>query len=119
MQQKEEGVGQETVATQRVGAKAILELIDAVLAFTTVIVESEDLGGRPGAVGNHEAQVGSGGGVFGFVADAAQARPAAGAMAEAGKTALRPFRAALATHHLLLARLGSCVDDAGVGGAGG
>ena len=41
MQQQAEGVGQETVATQAVGAKAILELLDAVLAFPTVIVEGK------------------------------------------------------------------------------
>src|SRR6266545_5554615 len=35
MQQQSEGVGQETVATQTVGAKTILELLDAVLAFPT------------------------------------------------------------------------------------
>src|SRR5258708_308796 len=119
LQQQAEGVGQEAMATQTVGAKAILELLDAVLAFPTVIVESEDLGGRPGAVGNHEAQVGSGGGGFGFVADAAQARPAAGAMAEAGKTALRQLRAAIATFQLLLSRLGALLEDAVGGDADG
>jgi hypothetical protein len=34
-----------------------------VLALTAIVVESEDLGGTPGAVSNYEAQVGSGGGV--------------------------------------------------------
>src|SRR6266702_4265187 len=86
MQQQAEGVGQETVATQTVGAKAILELLDAVLAFPTVIVEGEDFRSATGTVGNQKAQVGSGGGVLGLIADAALTRPTAGAMAKAGKT---------------------------------
>src|SRR6266568_6505377 len=96
MQQQAEGVGQETVATQAVGAKAILELLDAVLAFTTVIVEGEDFRSATGTVGNQKAQVGSGGVLLGLVADAALTRPTVGAMAKAGKTALRHLGPAIA-----------------------
>src|SRR5207245_2091636 len=69
MQQQAEGVGQETVATQAVGAEAVLELLDAVLTLAAIVVESEDLRGTTGTVGNQKAQVGSGGGVLGLVAD--------------------------------------------------
>src|SRR3989475_10524696 len=89
VQEKAEGIGQETMKAQAVGAEAVLELLDAVLTLAAMVVENEDLGGATGAVGNHEAQVGYDGGVFGLVADAALARPTAGAMAEAGKAALR------------------------------
>jgi len=89
VQEQAEGVGQEAVTAQAVGAESVLELLDAVLTLAAIVVESKDLRGTTGAVGNHEAQVGSGGGVFGLVADAALARPTAGTMAEAGKAALR------------------------------
>ena len=81
---------------QAVGAEAVLEFLDAVLALTAIVIESEDLRGTTGAVGNHETQVGSDGGVFGFVADAAPARPRVGTMLEAGEAALREFAVAMA-----------------------
>ena len=83
MQEQTEGIGQKTMAAEPISAEAVLELLDAVLALAAIVVESEDFGGTSGAVRNHEAQVGSGGGVFGLVADAALARPTAGAVAEA------------------------------------
>ena len=86
VQQQAEGVGQEAVTAQAVGAETVLEFLDAVLTLAAIVVESEDLRGTTGAVGNHEAQVGSDGGVFGLVADAALARPTAGAVAEAGES---------------------------------
>ena len=82
--------------TQAVGAEAVLELLDAVLTLAAIVVESEDLRGTAGAVGNHEAQIGSGGGVFGLVTDAALTRPRAGAVAEAGEAALRELGTAIA-----------------------
>jgi len=88
VQQQAEGVGQEAVTAQAVGAEAVFELLDAILALPAIVVESEDPGGRSVAVGDQEAQVGSGSGVLSLVADAALARPTAGAMAEAGKAAL-------------------------------
>ena len=89
VEQQAEGVGQEAMAAQAVGAETIFEFFDAVLTLAAIVVKSEDFGGRSGAVGNHEAQVGAGCGVFGFVADAALARPGAGPMTEAGEAALR------------------------------
>src|SRR5208283_3819584 len=83
VQQQAEGVGQEAVTAQAVGAETVLELLDAVLTLAAIVVESEDFRGTTGAVGNHETQVSSDGGVFGLVADAALVRPTAGAMAEA------------------------------------
>ncbi len=88
VQQQAEGVGQEAVTAQAVGAEAVFELLDAILALPAIVVESEDPGGTSVAVGDQEAQVGSGSGVLSLVADAALARPTAGAMAEAGKAAL-------------------------------
>src|SRR5579864_709512 len=88
VQEQPEGVGQEAVAAKAVGAKAVLELLDAVLAFPAIVVESKNGGGRTGTVGDEETQVGAGGGVLGLVADAALVRPGAGAMAEAGEAAL-------------------------------
>src|SRR5437870_9753491 len=61
VQQQAKSIGQEAVTAQAVGAETVLELLDAVLTLAAVVVESEDLGGTSGAVGNHEAQVGSGG----------------------------------------------------------
>ena len=53
--------------------------------------------------------------MFGLVADAALARPAAGAMAEAGEAALRELGAAIAAFEPLLPRLGTTLENA-VGG---
>ena len=88
VQEQAEGVGQKTVTASAIGAKTVFELLDAILALSAIVVESEDLRGRSVAVGDQEAQVGCGDGMFGLVTDAALARPTAGAMAEAGKAAL-------------------------------
>ena len=45
VQEQSEGVGQKAVTAQAVGAKAVLELLDAVLALAAIVVESEDFGG--------------------------------------------------------------------------
>ena len=71
------------MAAQAVGAKTVFEFLDAVLTLATVVVESKDLRSAARSVGDQEAQVSAGGGVFSFVADAALARPTAGAMTEA------------------------------------
>ncbi len=86
VQEETEGVGQEAVTAEAVGAEAVLELLDTVLALAAIIVKSEDFGGTAGAVGDQETQVGAGGGVLGLVADAALMEPSAGAMAEAGNS---------------------------------
>ena len=59
MQQQAEGIGQEAVAAQAVGAKAVFELLDAPLAFAAIVVKRDDLRSTAGAVGNQEAQVGA------------------------------------------------------------
>jgi len=87
VQQQAEGIGEEVVTALAVGAEAVLELLDAVLALTTVVVESENLRRAACAVGDEETQVGSRRRVLGLVADAALARPVAGAIAEAVLTA--------------------------------
>ena len=45
VQEQAESVGQKAVTAQAVGAKAVLELLDAVLALPAIVVESEDFGG--------------------------------------------------------------------------
>ena len=45
VQEQAESVGQEAVAAQAVGAEAILELLDAVLALAAIVVEGENLRG--------------------------------------------------------------------------
>jgi hypothetical protein len=65
VQEEAEGVGQKAVTAQAVGAETVFEFLDAVLALAAIVVESEDQGGRSGAVSNYKAQVGTGGGVFG------------------------------------------------------
>ena len=57
VQEQSEGVGQKAVTAQAVGAKAVLELLDAVLALAAIVVESENLRGTTGTVGNQKAQV--------------------------------------------------------------
>lgn len=72
MQPQAEGIGHEAVTDQAVGAETVLELLDAILTLAAIILESEDLRGTTGAVGNHKAEIASGGGVLGLVADAAR-----------------------------------------------
>lgn len=96
MQEQAKSVGQEAVTAQAVRAEAVLELLDAVLALAAIVVEGEDLRGATGAVGKQEAQIDSGGGVLGLVADAALARPAASTVEETGEAALRHLAAAIA-----------------------
>ena len=55
VQEQAEGVGQEAVTAQAVGAEAVFELLDAVLTLAAIVVESEDLRGATGAVSNYEA----------------------------------------------------------------
>jgi len=43
VQEQAEGVGQKAMATQTVGVEAVLELFNAVLAFSAIIVKGEDL----------------------------------------------------------------------------
>ena len=47
VEEQSEGVGQKAVTAQAVGAKAVLELLDAVLALAAIVVESEDFEARP------------------------------------------------------------------------
>lgn len=74
VEQQAEGIGPKAMAAQAVGAEAVFEFLDAVLALAAIVVESKDFGGTSGAVRDHEAQVGASGRVFGLVADAALAQ---------------------------------------------
>ena len=96
VQKEPKGVGQKAVTAQAVSAKAVLEFLDAVLAFAAIVVEGKDLCGATGAAGYEEAEVGASGGMFGFVADATLMRPTVGTMVEAGETALWHLGATIA-----------------------
>jgi hypothetical protein len=50
-QEQGKGVGQKAVTAQAVNAKAVFKLLDAILALSVIVVESEDLGGRSVASG--------------------------------------------------------------------
>ncbi len=76
------------MTAQAVGAKPVFEFFDAIFALAAIVVESEDCGGRTGAVGDEEAQIGSRNRVLGLVADTTLAGPTAGAMAKARKAPL-------------------------------
>src|SRR6201981_2865758 len=88
VQEQTKRIGQEAMTAKPVGRKAVLELFDPVLALPALVIEAKHLGTAAGAVGNQEAKIGAGGGVLGFGNNAAQSRPSAGAMAEAGEGAL-------------------------------
>jgi hypothetical protein len=60
VQEQTEGVGQKTMAAEAVGAKAVLEFLDAVFALTAIVVKGKDLGSAAGTVGDEKAPVGSG-----------------------------------------------------------
>ncbi len=67
MQEQPEGIGQKAVAAEPISAKAILELLDAVLALATIVVKRKDLGSAAGTVGDEEAEIGSRGGLLSLV----------------------------------------------------
>jgi len=99
------------VTAETVGAEAVLELLDEVLVFATIVVKGEDLGCTTRTVGDEEAQIGAGGSVLSLVADAALVRPTAGTMAEAGEAALRQLRTTVTSLQPLLPRFGAALED--------
>ena len=96
VQEQAKRVGQEAMTAEPVGTEAVLELLNAVLAFSALVVEAKDLGTAARAVGDQETKIGTRGGMLGFGDDAAQSRPGAGAMAEAGEGALGEMGATIA-----------------------
>ena len=70
VQEKPEGVSQKAVAAQTIGVEAILELFDAVLALSAIIVKAEDLRSATLAVGDQKTQVGSDRRMLGLIANA-------------------------------------------------
>src|ERR1700684_3612542 len=89
VQQQAERIGSEAVAAQAVSGKTILELFNAVLAFPAIVIERKNGAAATGQVGDQKTQVGTGSGVFGFVADAPLMRPGVSAIQKTGKGALR------------------------------
>ena len=89
MKQQAERIGSEAVAAQAVSGKTILEFFNAVLAFPAIVIERKNGKAGAGQVGDQKTQVGTGSGVFGFVADAPLVRPGVSAIEKTGKGALR------------------------------
>ena len=69
-----------------------MELFHAVLAFPAIVIEAKDRATSTFQVGDQKAQVGTGLGVFGFVADTALMEPALSTVRETRKKALRLAR---------------------------
>ena len=88
MEQQAESIGSEAVAAQAVSGKTILEFFNAVLAFPAIVIERKNGTAGAGQVGDQKTQVGTGSGVFGFVADAPLMRPGVSAIEKTGKGAL-------------------------------
>jgi hypothetical protein len=76
VKQQPKGIGSKAVAAESVSGKAVLELFNAVLAFPAIVIEAKDRAASTIQVGDQKAQVGTGLGVFGFVADATLMEPA-------------------------------------------
>lgn len=70
MEQQAEGISSKAMTAQAVRSKAIFELFNAVLTFPAIVIEGKDGAAAAWQVGDQETQVGTGSGVFGFVADA-------------------------------------------------
>src|ERR1700739_1654716 len=98
------------MAAQTVGAEAVLEFFDAVLAFSAIIVKREDFRGAALAVGDQETQIGSHRRMLGLVTDAPLAGPRAGTVGKAGEAALRELAAAIATLQFLLQSFGATLE---------
>ena len=89
VEQQAEGIGPKAVAAQAVSGKAIFKLLNAVLTFPAIVIKRKNGRAATCQVGDQKTQVGTGRGVFGFVADAPLMRPGVSAIAKTGKGALR------------------------------
>ena len=108
------GIGSKAVAAKSVSGKAVLELFNAVLAFPAIVIEAKDRAASTIQVGDQKAQVGTGLGVFGFVADAALMEPALSTVRETRKKALRLSSAVITTSEPALSTNDATLKD-GVG----
>jgi hypothetical protein len=70
VEQQPEGISSEVVAAESVGGKAVLELFNTVLTFSTIVIEGKRRTVVALPVGHEKTQVGTSLGVFGLVADA-------------------------------------------------
>ena len=105
MEQQAEGIGPEAVAAQAVRSKAIFKLFNAVLAFPAIVIESKNGKAGAGQVSDQETQVGTGSGVFGFVANTPLMKPWVSAIPKAGKGALRLASSTIASREAMLQAL--------------
>src|ERR1700688_1505532 len=88
MQKQAESIGSEAGGAQALGGKTILEFLNAVLTLPAIVIEGKNGTAAAFQVGDQETQVATGMGMFGLVADASLMRPAASAIAKAGKGSL-------------------------------
>ena len=98
------------MAAEPVSIEPVLELFNPVLTLPTIVIEAKDRTASAFLVGHQEAQVGTGLGVFGLVADAALMRPAPSPVRKTGKRALRVPRATITTSELALQANGSTLE---------
>ena len=89
MEQQAERIGSKAMAAQAVSSKTIFKLFNAVLTFAAIVIERKNGTAAAWQVGDQEAQVRTGRGLFGLVADAPLMRPGVSTIAKAGKGALR------------------------------
>src|ERR1700684_765188 len=88
VQQQAERIGSEEGAARAVSLTTILEFFNAFFAFPAIVIERKNGAAAAGQVGDQKTQVGTGSGVFGFVADAPLMRPGVSAIQKTGKGAL-------------------------------
>src|ERR1700756_4196288 len=85
MELKSKGIGQVAMTGKPIGAEVALDLFDAVLAFSAVVVAVKDLFGCARAVRDDKAQIGSQRAHFDFDHDSSFPFPASGSVAKAIK----------------------------------
>jgi hypothetical protein len=102
------------VTAQAVSGKAIFELLNAVLTFPAIVIKRKNGTAAAWQVGDQEAQIGTGSGMFGLVADAPLMRPGVSAIEKTGNGALRLTRSTIPSRETTLEPLRFTVQP-GVG----
>jgi hypothetical protein len=111
VKQQPKGIGSKAMAAESIGIETILELFNAVLALPAIVIEAKDRATSTFQVGDQKAQVGTGLGVFGFVADAALMEPALSTVRETRKKALRLSSAVITTSEPALSTNDATLKD--------
>jgi hypothetical protein len=117
VEQQPEGIGSEAMAAESVSNESILELFNAVLAFSTIIVEGKNRTATTLQVRHEEPQVSASIGMFGLVAYATPMGPTLAAMQKARKGALRFMGPTITSRQLESETIGSALEQRVVGPA--